>query len=192
MQAMKNISVYPILFLVCLSACKTSKPVAKAIQPDNKEVVTEPASQETDFSDPSTFILGYFSLNKLLLPPYSTWYTSGYDDYKYNSDAVDKLKEIGKSDLSVNIIMGTWCSDSRREVPRLMRVLNTGNFPQDKIQLIGVDKEKNSPVANFDSFNIQKVPTIIFYKNNIELGRIIETPTTSLEQDIVNILTKSE
>jgi hypothetical protein len=192
MQVMKNISVYLILLLVCLNACKTSKPVAKSTQSDNQEGATGPASQEPDFSDPSTFILGYFSMNKLLLPPYSSWYTSGYDDYKYNNDAVDRLKEIGKSDLSVNVIMGTWCSDSRREVPRLLRVLNTCNFPQDKIQLIGVDKEKNSPIANFDSYNIQKVPTIIFYKNNIELGRIIETPATSLEQDMVNILTKKE
>jgi hypothetical protein len=32
-------------------------------------------------------------------------------------------------------------------------------------------------------------PDIYFYKNNIEAGRIIENPATSLEQDMVNILT---
>ena len=39
---------------------------------------------------------------------------------------------------------------------------------------------------------IQRVPTFIIYKNNIESGRIIETPKTSLEQDLVNILTGNE
>jgi hypothetical protein len=37
--------------------------------------------------------------------------------------------------------------------------------------------------------NIVRVPTIIVYENNIESGRIIENPVTSLEQDMVKILT---
>ena len=191
-MTMKNIFAFLLLFLVCFNGCKTSKPVAKKSQPDVQKVSTEPASQEIDFSDPSTFILGYFNLNRLQQMPYATWFASGYDEYKYNPDAIDRLKQIGKSDLSLKIIMGTWCSDSRREIPRLMRVLNTSDFPPDKVELIGVDKEKHSPIANFDSFNIQRVPTIIIYKNNMEIGRIIETPKTSLEQDMINILTGNE
>jgi hypothetical protein len=42
------------------------------------------------------------------------------------------------------------------------------------------------------SLDIKRVPTFIIYKNNIETGRIIENPTTSLEQDMVNILTGME
>jgi len=36
--------------------------------------------------------------------------------------------------------------------------------------------------------DMQRVPTFIIFKNNIEAGRIIENPLTSLEQDMVNIL----
>jgi thiol-disulfide isomerase/thioredoxin len=189
---MKNISAFLILFLVYLSGCKTSRPVAEITPPVAQQADPDTAVQEVDFSDQSTWILGYFNLNNLLKLPYSMWYVSGYEDYKYNPDAVDKLKEIGKSDLAIKIVMGTWCPDSRREVPRFMRILNASNFATDKIQLIGVDNEKNSPIENFDSLNIQRVPTFIIYKNNIEIGRIIENPTTSLEQDMVNILTRNE
>ncbi len=55
---------------------------------------------------------------------------------------------------------------------------------------IGVDNAKLSPVGEYAGLGIERVPTFIFYKNNIEAGRIIENPVTSLEQDMVNILTK--
>jgi thiol-disulfide isomerase/thioredoxin len=189
---MKNISVILILFLVYINGCKTSKPIAEMPLPVVQQASPDTSTQEINFSDQATWILGYFNLNILYKLPHSTWFISGYDDYKYNSDAVDKLKEIGKSDLTIKIVMGTWCPDSRREVPRFIRVLNAVNFSPDKIRMIGVDNEKNSPIENYDSLDIQRVPTFIIYKNNIEVGRIIENPTTSLEQDMVNILTRNE
>ncbi len=59
-----------------------------------------------------------------------------------------------------------------------------------KVTFIGVDNSKLSPIGEYNSLDIQRVPTFIFYKNNIEAGRIIENPVTSLEQDIINILTR--
>jgi hypothetical protein len=55
-----------------------------------------------------------------------------------------------------------------------------------------VDNAKLSPVGEYDKLDIQRVPTFIIYKNNIEVGRIIENPVTSLEQDMINILTRNE
>jgi len=63
-------------------------------------------------------------------------------------------------------------------------------FPPDRVTYIGVDDSKLSPVAEYPGLDIQRVPTFIIYKNNVEAGRIIENPLTSLEQDILNILTK--
>jgi thiol-disulfide isomerase/thioredoxin len=189
---MKNESVILILFLVCLCGCKTSKPVTAIQLPVVQQASPDNSTHEINFSDQATWILGYFNLNLLRKPPYSTWFLSGYNEYNYNSDAVDKLKGTEKSDLTIKIIMGTWCPDSRREVPRFIRVLDAASFSLDKIRMIGVDNEKKSPIENYDSLNIQRVPTFIIYKNNIEAGRIIENPTTSLEQDIVNILNRNE
>jgi thiol-disulfide isomerase/thioredoxin len=88
--------------------------------------------------------------------------------------------------------MGTWCPDSRREVPRFMRILDLWQFPPGKVTFIGVDNTKLAPVGDFDRLEIERVPTFIILKNNVEAGRIIENPETSLEQDIINILTRSE
>jgi len=191
---MKKIFFLLILVLVFYTSCKTTKPVAKAKPEVTQASVTtqEVATPAVDFSNPSTWLLGYFNPDKLTQMPYSSWFTKGYDEYKINSEAMNKLLDISKDNLKIKIIMGTWCPDSRREVPRFMRILDIWKFPILQLSFIGVDNAKNSPVEEYQSLNIQRVPTFIIYKNNIEAGRIIENPVTSLEQDMVNILTRNE
>lgn len=151
---------------------------------------TEPAGM--NYSDPSTWILGYFNPDRLKTEPHSTWYLKNYDDYEFKSDVVNQLLDINKDDVSIKIILGTWCPDSRREVPRFLRILDIWQFPSTKVTFIGVDNAKLSPVGEYVSLNIERVPTFIIYKNNIEAGRIIENPKTSLEQDMLNILAGNE
>jgi hypothetical protein len=191
---MKNISVLFILLQVFFVGCKTTKPVSEIRTgvKQGTQAVSEQALPAINFSDQSTWLLGYFDPDKLTRAPYSDWYIKGFDEYMFNSDAVNKLFDINKDDLIIKIIMGTWCPDSRREVPEFMRILYIWKFPLSKVKFIGVDNTKHSPVAEYDSLNIQRVPTFIIYKKNIEAGRIIENPVTSLEQDMLNILTSNE
>jgi thiol-disulfide isomerase/thioredoxin len=188
---MKNVLILMTLMIFCLGGCKTTKPAAS----NNSEKIltahanTDIEKAEVNFSDPTTWILGYFKPERLKQSPYNSWFIKGYDDYQVNTEALNKLLDINKDDLTIKIIMGTWCPDSRREVPRLMRIADIWNFPLSKITFIGADHDKKSSVAEYNSLKIERVPTFIIYKNNIEAGRIIENPTTSLEQDMVNILT---
>jgi thiol-disulfide isomerase/thioredoxin len=193
---MKNTIFFIFLILIGLSSCKTTKSISST-KPETAPVpvVKSPAAPEApvvNFSDQMTWVLGYFKLFQIAQPPHSAWYLKGYDEYNFNRDVVNKLTDINKDGLTIKIVMGTWCPDSRREVPRFIRILDACKFPLTKVQFIGVDNVKQSPIAEYSSLNIQRVPTFIFYKNNIEAGRIIENPVTSLEQDMVNILTRNE
>lgn len=188
---MKNITFLFLFLLVCSGSCKTIKPVAEISSEVKKAPVTaiDVVSPAINFAEQSTWLLGYINQVQLTREPYSTWYFKGFDDYRFNSEVMNKLLDIKKDSLSIKIVLGTWCPDSRREVPRFMKVLNAWQFPGAGITFIGVDDAKLSPVGEYVELNIQRVPTFIIYKNNIEAGRIIENPTTSLEQDMVNILT---
>ena len=171
----------------------TAVPVEIRNEPAAVPVVEQkPAVPPVNFSLPETWILGYFKPGKLSSEPYSVWYLKGYDAYQPNTEALNKLFDISKDNLKIKIILGTWCPDSRREVPKFMRILDLWKFPLSEVQLIGVDNSKVAPVENYGSLNIERVPTFIFLKNNIEAGRIIENPVTSLEQDMVNILNRNE
>jgi hypothetical protein len=141
-----------------------------------------------NFSEQTTWLLGYFNAARLRQEPHSAWFMKGFDEYQPNGDAIKSLFGIDKEGLSLKIVLGTWCPDSRREVPRFMKVLELWNFPVSMVTFIGVDNAKLSPVGGYNELEIQRVPTFILYKNNIEAGRIIENPVTSLEQDMVNIL----
>jgi len=190
---MKNTFLIITLLILCFNGCKTIKPVAEKEKeaPKLTAAVTNAPTTEVNFSDQTTWLLGYFKPGQLSCDPYSAWYNKGFDNYTPDSEPINKLFDIDKSGLAIKIVMGTWCPDSRREVPRFMKVLDSWHFPADKVTFIGVDNAKNSPVGEYIKLDIQRVPTFIIYKNNIEAGRIIENPTTSLEQDIVNILTRN-
>jgi thiol-disulfide isomerase/thioredoxin len=187
---MKKFTFLLIVCIVSLEACHTTKSVAdknSAIQKKPEASVAENQKQ-VDYSEQSTWLLGYFNPGQLKSEPHSAWYYKGFDDYKVNQEALKSLSDFGKEELSVKIVMGTWCPDSRREVPRFMKVLEEWNFPESSLTFIGVDNVKLSPVGGYEALDIQRVPTFIIYKNNLEAGRIIENPVTSLEQDMVNIL----
>ncbi|MCU0407927.1 MAG: thioredoxin family protein [Bacteroidales bacterium] len=180
-----------LLAILAASGCSAGKK-ATAV-PAAGEAVTAPSAEQkpaaTDFSNPETWLLGYFTRSRMSASPHSEWFLKGYDAYSPSAEAMARLNDLAKENLSVKIVLGTWCPDSRREVPHFMRVMDLWNFPPDKIVFIGVDNFKNGPVGEFPSLNIERVPTFIVYENNIEKGRIIENPMTSLEQDMVNILT---
>ena len=101
-----------------------------------------------------------------------------------------ELSETDMTDVEVLVVLGTWCPDSRREVPRFMKIMELSGFDQELISLMGTDSYKVAPVDNYDDLNIDRVPTFIFYYKKNEIGRIIEYPLTSLERDMVNIFKK--
>ena len=85
--------------------------------------------------------------------------------------------------------MGTWCGDSKREVPRFYKILDETNFDQDDFELITVNRRKKTPDNLQEGYNIIRVPTFIFYKDGEEVGRYVEYPRETLEKDILKIVT---
>lgn len=168
-------------------ACKTKQALT---EPGRSVSTTGSKASATNFSEQSTWVLGYFTADRLKNAPHSEWYFKGYDDYNPDKEVVNKLTQIRADNITIKIVLGTWCPDSRREVPRFMKIIDIWKFPPEKITWIGVDDVKISPVAEYEGLEIERVPTFILFENNVEAGRIIENPLTSLEQDIINILTK--
>lgn len=116
---------------------------------------------------------------------FSWWFLSEYDFYN-PEDSIMKLIDLDS--IKIVCVMGTWCSDSRREVPHFYKILDALNFNYENLTLYCVDRKKQAEGFDIDQFVIEKVPTFIFYKNDSEIGRIIETPQETLERDMLKIL----
>ncbi len=119
---------------------------------------------------------------------FAWWFTPEYEQYKPDSVTVKEI-EYNYDDVKTTIVMGTWCSDSHEQVPRFFKVMDEAGYPADNVRIICVDREKKDGSGMVDSLNIELVPTFIFYKEGVELGRIVETPKQTMEEDIFEILT---
>jgi thiol-disulfide isomerase/thioredoxin len=115
------------------------------------------------------------------------WWMSEYDLYNVDSTRLNQLKNDLK-DIKIKLIMGTWCSDSRREVPRFFKILDAINYSSDKVEIICVDEDKQADGNELAGLKIELVPTFIFYKDGRELGKIEESPKETLEKDMIKIL----
>jgi len=104
-------------------------------------------------------------------------FAEGYDAFEAESLAVPE-------NVSVLLFFGTWCHDSEREVPRLLKLLETAGLSEDKLKLIALDYRKREPKGRASEFKIRYTPTAVFLRGGVEVGRIVERPKISLRDDI--------
>ena len=132
-------------------------------------------------------LIGYTTVDAFNDTSFSWWWNSEYKMYDVDSTDVEELKaKLGNVDIK--IVMGTWCSDSRTEVPHFYKILDSINYPKDKVTLINVNRDKLGLENEVEELNINFVPTFIFYKAGEEIGRIVEMPYETLEKDMLEIL----
>ena len=133
-------------------------------------------------------IIGYFNFNQLKKTPYNSWYEPEYGNYSLDSLTLNEFSDKLLKDITISIIIGTWCSDSQRELPRFVKILKYLDFNLKNTTSVGVNTYKKAKRTIVDNLKIDYVPTIIFYYDGEEIGRIVESPNESLEKDMLNIL----
>jgi thiol-disulfide isomerase/thioredoxin len=147
------------------------------------------SSQKTITQLPTEeMIVGEFSESNLKENNYATWYLPEYNEYIVETKKLNDVKGA-INDFEIETFMGTWCGDSKREVPRLYKILEAVDYPTNKMKIYGVNRQKKSIKEEEVGKSISHVPTIIFYKDGKEIGRIVESPVTGyLEEDIAMIV----
>ncbi len=107
--------------------------------------------------------------------------------YSPKLDVVDKLHSLPQP-VHLRVFLATWCPDCRLHVSAFFRLLEMVDNPSISLELIGVSKDKKEPADAVRDNNIERVPTFIVIMNGEEVGRIIETPRTSIEEDLLDII----
>lgn len=147
--------------------------------------------QEIQLDTGEDILLGTITKEALQTGLYANWFASNYEEYKTDDQRISQFQETLK-EFHILLFMGTWCSDSQREVPRVLKILEKADFPEDQIKMVALDKRdefyKKSPGGEEWGLGINLVPTIIFLKEGKEAGRIVEIPINSLEKDMEAIV----
>ncbi len=172
-----------IIFLasILLYNCgETKKPTSK-----KESIVTIADNLKSTTIEGEEILLGVISLPQLKL--FSPWYAAEYDFYKVNTLAVSEIKPL-LQDITITLLMGTWCEDSQREVSPMMKILEAAGYPIESIEIIAVSEDKDTPNGIEKPYDLFNVPTLIFAKNGKEMNRIVEFPIQTLELDMLEIL----
>lgn len=134
-------------------------------------------------------LIGFANKASFSIKPYNTWFTKNFDNYSVNSTTIKKLKEKLKG-IEIKGFMGTWCGDSKREVPHFYKILEAADFNIKNLELITINRNKKTPDNLQEGYNIIRVPTFIFFKDGKEIGRYVEYARESLEKDILTIVSE--
>ncbi|MCF8253878.1 MAG: thioredoxin family protein [Bacteroidia bacterium] len=164
----KKINIITILLIfITLASCSTSR--TYTLKQSGSDQIINGSVQKAVL------------MNKNKFP----WFNSEYANYIPNEAILGQLK-IYVPEIRVLIFAGTWCSDTQRELPRFYKIMAAIGVNEAQMELIMLDQNKKSRYFNVEVLAIENIPTFIFLKNGKEVGRIIEKPNLTLEEDILN------
>lgn len=140
-----------------------------------------------DSQSQKEILIGNCNIKGLNSGEFGRIFWNEYITYKPDT-AVLAMLNNKLNDIHIKIVMGSWCGDSKEQVPRFFRVLDLLNYNPSDVEILCFARKYKEKEAEAKHYDIQKIPTFIIYRNNSEIGRIIETPTLSLEKDLYSIL----
>ena len=149
--------------------------------------ISKESKNNEQITTQQSMLLGKFKKADLLQEPYAEWFEPRYEKFAPNAKAMETIKDH-INDYEIKIFMGTWCGDSKRATPRFFKILDESGYNLDKLTAIAVDYSKSTPEKYEEKVNLNRVPTIIFYKNGKEVNRFVEFAQESLEEDIAKIV----
>ena len=87
-------------------------------------------NREIDTPEYGKMLLGSQSLDQFQKEPYKAWYDENYTIYPIDKTALEGLKKEKINSYNIIVFLGTWCGDSKRNFPRLMKILEETKFPE--------------------------------------------------------------
>ena len=178
-------SVLPVMLLVAMAACGAAAATAilAAEPPSHPAAAQEPAKkEEATLVGPAT---------REQIEGAAPEWVEAEVGAKPDADAAKALAGVPPG-AEVTIFLGTWCGDSRREVPRFWKALDAaGAAVPFTVRYVAVDRQKKEPAGAVAEDNVRYLPTFIVRRGGHEAGRIVETSPKGIESDLLALLNGS-
>ena len=133
-------------------------------------------------------LIGYLKKSDFLNRKHKNWFSKNYDNYTPDPKIVQKIKKK-LNNISIKSFIGSWCHDSKRELPRFYKIMELAGFNlENDFKMIGITIGKKTPTNLQKGFAINHTPTFIFFRDGKEIGRFVEHSKKTIEKDILKIL----
>lgn len=117
---------------------------------------------------------GIISKEDISNDPSFEWYAESQKIYPRPDNAAVAAFRQNKDSVYFIIFAGTWCEDTHYVLPKFFKIQEVSGFPENRITLFAVDRNKKTTGNIEAAFGIIDVPTIIVMKNSKEIGRVVE------------------
>lgn len=113
-----------------------------------------------------------------------------FGEYAPDAALVETTASLVRPGDRVEVFLGTWCSDSQREIPRLLKMveLMKAHAVDLPVRFVAVDRSKKEPAALLGGQVLELVPTIIYYRDGAEIGRIVESSEGTFADNFMRIV----
>jgi thiol-disulfide isomerase/thioredoxin len=152
---------------------------------------SEEINQEKINYEDEKILVGKVDWDGLTMDPYSEWFTPMYLNYQVDSASLAIVEPI-LPNIEIVMFLGSWCSDSHVQVPQFYKMLDHVGYDLENMTVYALERLEDtrlvSPKGEEEGYSVKFVPTIIFYKDGVELGRIVEYPRRTIEKDMAEIL----
>lgn len=99
------------------------------------------------------------------MEPTPTWDADSY------ADTVATFADLA-DEITVKVWGGDWCKDCRAQLPDFAAALDAAGIPEERIDDIAVDQDKQGP--GVEEYGVEFIPTIVIERDGEELARYVE------------------
>ena len=131
-------------------------------------------------------------INRTVLESDTTfaWFKENMQWGEADPSAVIAFKK-NATKFSLVVVFGTWCHDSNNLLPKLYRLLDKSGYPESKVLLIAVDRNKKAYKNIQAKYNSSNTPTFIVLQNGKEVARVTEYGKTGfMEKELGEIIAR--
>ncbi len=114
------------------------------------------------------------------------WKSYSAENYIPEDDLLGAINTLANSDdVSFLFFGASWCPDSETEMPKVFKLFKRAGVSFEKIKLFGLSLKKDEPAGIARAYNIERVPTLVMLQGGKEIGRIVEFPKKTWEEDLL-------
>jgi thiol-disulfide isomerase/thioredoxin len=167
--------LFAFIGITFFASCSSSKLTA------SKDYITIP-------DDRAKIISGKINRSILESDTAFAWFKENMKWGEADASAVAAFQK-NASKFSLVVVIGTWCHDSNNLLPKLFKLIDKSGYPESKVLLIAVDRNKKAFKNMQEKYSITNTPTFIVIQNGKEVGRVTEYGKTGyMEKELGEII----
>ena len=170
---MKKIIILALVFVSCKSINKVNFTTIDAVYNNTNEKTLQGIINRKIIEADTTF----------------KWFSTNFKYAQPDAAAIETFN-LKKNKFKMIVFGGTWCEDTQNLLPMFYKLVEKSDYPQKKITLVGVNRQKQSGNQFSSQYKIINVPTfIVIDNNNKEVGRVVEYGKyNAIEKELAEIV----